>query len=181
MFSSRTLEDDEALAAELGGRTRAGTPLEATNFGEALLLSVPYGAVPSIGKQLGGALKGKIVIDTSNPYPPRDGEIATVAEEKGAGLTSAELLPGARIVRAFNAIPWALVRVAYQNPGRVAMPMAGDDKEALDVASRLVRDVGYVPVVVGDLKFGRHLVPGSPLAGEHSPEEVQQIAAKLER
>ena len=104
MFSSLNIEHDKALAARLGGSARAGTPREAAAFGEVVMISVPYHALPSVGKDLADVLKGKVVIDTCNPFVYRDGEIAKWAREKGAGLASRELLPGARIVRAFNAI-----------------------------------------------------------------------------
>ncbi|HUN69358.1 MAG TPA: NAD(P)-binding domain-containing protein, partial [Burkholderiales bacterium] len=104
MFSSLDLEHDKALAARLGGKARAGTSKEAAAFGEVLLVAVPYAALPQVGRDLGDLLKNKVVVDASNPIPARDGEMATQAREKGAGLASAEFLPGARIVRAFNAI-----------------------------------------------------------------------------
>jgi predicted dinucleotide-binding enzyme len=59
------------------------------------------------------------------------------------------------------------------------MPIAGDDKEAIEVASRLIREIGYEPVLVGGLDMGKYLMPGTPLAGERSPEEVRRIAATL--
>lgn len=179
MFSSRTLDDDRALAAKLGGGAKAGTPAEAARFGEVVMVSVPYRALPEIGKQYGSLLKGKVVIDTCNPFPHRDGDIANWAREKGAGLASAELLPGARIVRAFNAIGAASMGAAHENPGKVGMPIASDDAEAVQIASRLIRDVGYEPVLVGGLAMGRYLMPGTPLAGEHAPEEIRKIAAGL--
>ena len=180
MFSSLDLEHDKALAARLGGKARAGTPREAAAFGEVLLIAVPYFALPQVGRDLGDLLKGKIVIDPSNPIPGRDGEIATWARQKGAGLASAELLPGARIVRAFNAIGYAKLPEAAQRQGeRIGMPMAGDDANAIAVASRLVREVGYEPVVVGPLAMGKYLIPGTPLAGEHTPEQIRKIAATL--
>ena len=119
-------------------------------------------------------------IDTCNPFPGRDGDIADWAREKGAGHATAELLPGARLVRAFNAIGAASMGSAYKEPGRVGMPIAGDDAEALEVASRLIREVGYEPVVIGGLAKGKYLVPGTPLGGEHSAEQIRQIAAGLE-
>jgi predicted dinucleotide-binding enzyme len=179
LLSSRNLDDDKALAAKLGAKVRAGTPRDAAAFGDVVLISVPYGALPELGKTLGDLLKGKIVIDTSNPFENRDGEIAKWAREKGAGLASAELLPGARIVRAFNAIGYARMGAAHEQPGRIGMPIAGDDAKAIEVASRLIREIGYEPVLVGGLAMGRHLVPGTPLAGEHSPEEIRKIAATL--
>jgi predicted dinucleotide-binding enzyme len=180
MFSSLDLEHDRKLAASVGANARAGTPREAAAFGEVLLISVPYGALPQIGKDLGDLLKGKAVIDTSNPFPNRDGEIANWAREKGAGLASAELLPGARIVRAFNAVGAARMADAAQRGGpRSGMPMAGDDQQAIALATRLVRDAGFEPVLVGGLVMGRHLMPGTALAGERSPEEIRKIAATL--
>lgn len=179
MFSSRTLENDKALAARLGSGARAGTPREAAAFGEVVMVSVPYGALPSVGKDVGDLLKGKVVIDTCNPFSGRDGEIANWARSKGAGLASAELLPGARLVRAFNAIGAARMGSAYQEPGRVGMPIAGDDAQAVAVASRLIRDIGYEPVLIGGLAMGKHLMPGTALAGERSAEEIRRIAAGL--
>lgn len=179
MFSSRSLEQDRALAQRLGGGATAGTPRDAATFGEVLLVALPYSALTSVGKELADLLKGKVVIDTSNPIPDRDGEIATWAREKGAGLASAELLPGARIVRAFNAIGAGRMGAAHEEPGRIGMPIASDDAQAVEIASVLVREIGYEPVLVGGLAMGKYLVPGTPLAGEHTPEEIRKIAATL--
>jgi predicted dinucleotide-binding enzyme len=180
MFSSRNLESDKELAAGIGANARAGTPREAAAFGEVLVFAVPYGALPELGKTLAGSIKGKVVIDACNPFPQRDGEIANRAREKGAGLVSAELLPGARIVRAFNAVGAARMGKAHEEAGRVGMPIAGDDKQAIEVASRLIREIGYEPVLIGGLDRGKYLMPGTPLAGERSPEEIRKIAATLQ-
>ena len=179
MFSSLNIEDDKALAARLGANARAGTPREAAAFGEVVMVSVPYRALPDVGKDLGDLIKGKVVIDTCNPFPGRDGEIAEWARKKGAGLASAELLPGARLVRAFNAIGAARMGSAHEEPGRVGMPIAGDDARAIALASRLIRDIGYEPVLIGGLAMGKHLMPGTALAGERSAEEIRRIAATL--
>ena len=180
MFSSRHLDHDQSLAISLGAGAHAGTPREAADFGEVIVVSVPYGALPDVGKDLADLIKGKIVIDTCNPFPSRDGEIADWAREKGAGLASAELLPGALLVRAFNAIGAARMGSAYQEPGVIGMPIAGDDAEAIAVATRLIREIGYEPVLIGGMAMGKYLIPGTPLAGERSAEEIRQIAAGLE-
>lgn len=179
MFSSRNIENDRKLASSLGANARAGTPKEAASFADVLLISVPYRSLPDVGKELGDLLKGKIVIDTCNPFVSRDGEIATWAREKGAGLASAELLPGARIVRAFNAVGYTRMGTAHEQPGRIGMPIAGDDAKAIEAASRLIRDIGYEPVLIGGLAMGKYLMPGTPLAGERTPEEIRKIAATL--
>ena len=180
MFSSLDLAHDKALAARLGGKARAGSSRQAAAFGEVVLIAVPYSALPQLGRELAAAIKGRVVIDTCNPIPGRDGDIAIWAREKGAGLASAELLPGARLVRAFNAIGYARLPEASQRQGgRIGMPMAGDDAGAIAVASRLVREIGYEPVVIGPLAMGKYLIPGTPLAGEHTPEQIRKIAATL--
>ena len=145
-----------------------------------VLVSVPYRALPEIGKDLADVLEGKVVIDTCNPFPGRDGEIANWAREKGAGLASAELLPGARLVRAFNAVGAGRMGSAYRDPGRIGMPIAGDDAQALEVASRLIREIGFEPVIIGGIEMGKYLVPGTALSGERSAEEIRRIAAGLE-
>ena len=179
MFSSRHLDNDRKLAAAIGANARAGTPQEAAAFGQVLLFAVPYSAFPELIKSLGNSLKGKVVINASNPFPQRDGEIATQARDKGAGLFDAQLLAGAHVVRAFNAVGAARMASAHEDPGRIGMPIAGDDTKAIEVASRLVRQAGFEPVVIGGLDMGKYLMPGTPLAGEHTPEELRSIAATL--
>lgn len=180
MFSSRHIEHDKALAAELGAGTKAGTPREAAAFAEVVMISVPYRALPDVAREAGGLVRGKVVIDTCNPFPWRDGKIAEWARSKGAGLATAELLPGARLVRAFNAIAAARMGAAHETPGAVGMPIAGDDAEAVALVSGLVREIGYEPVLIGGLAKGRYLMPGTALAGEHSPAEVRRIASTLD-
>jgi predicted dinucleotide-binding enzyme len=180
MFSSRHIENDRALAAQLGNGASAGTPREAAAFGDVVMVSVPYHALPDVGETAGDLLEGKVVIDTCNPFPHRDGEIADWAIEKGAGLATAELLPGARIVRAFNSIGAARMGSAHEEPGRVGMPIAGDDPEAVELASRLIREIGYEPVLVGGLEMGGHLRPRAALSGELTADEIREIAAGIE-
>lgn len=179
MFSSRHLENDRKLAAEVGANTRAGTPQEAAAFGQVLLFAVPYSAFPELIGSLGNSIKGKVVSNASNPFPQRDGEIAIEARAKGAGLFDAQMLSGAHVVRAFNAVGAARMASAHEDPGKIGMPMVGDDKKAIEVASWLVREAGFEPVVVGGLDMGKYLMPGTPLAGEHTPNEVRSIAATL--
>jgi predicted dinucleotide-binding enzyme len=152
LFSSRHPDELKELVGRLGPAARAGTPLEAAVFGDVVLISVPYHALPQIGHDLEGQLAGKVVLETGNPYPSRDGQMAVEAQVKGTGLASAEYLPGVRLVRAFNTIPYrTLQSEAHRAGDRIAIPLAGDDREALTVASRLVKDAGFEPVVVGSL------------------------------
>lgn len=181
MFSSRHPDELQPMIGTLGHLAHAGSVKEAIAFADAVLLAVPYHAVPQIGKDYGNALAAKaLVIDATNPIPRRDAEIALWARKKGVGLASKELLPGVRLVRAFNAISWSrLEDIAASKGERIGMPMAGDDANAVALASTLVREVGFEPVVIGPLAMGNYLLPGSPLAGEHTPEEIRKIVATL--
>jgi predicted dinucleotide-binding enzyme len=176
-MSSRHPEALQGLANELGPRAHAGTPVEAAAFGEVILVSVPYAAVPQVGADYASELAGKIVLDTSNPVERRDGAMAIAALEKGSGIASAEFLPGARIVRAFNCIPAeSLANQPNRQPARIAIPLAGDDAEALEVAQRLVGDAGFDGVVVGPLELARHFDLGQPLArGDLSAVELRAL------
>jgi len=178
MFSSRDLENDKKLAAKVGANARAGTPLEAAAFGQVLVFAVPYRGLPDLIKSLGNSFQGKVVINASNPIPQRDGQVAAQAREKGAGVFDAQMLPGAYVVRAFNAVPAAHMASAHEDPGKIGLPIAGDRK-AIEIASQLVREIGFVPVVVGGVDMAKYLLPGTPLAGEHTPEQIRSIAATL--
>lgn len=164
LLSSRHPAQLEELARSLGPRARVGTPREAAAFGDVVLVSVPYGALPQVGRDLAPVLGGKVVLDAGNPYPERDGDMALEARRKGTGVASAELLPGVRLVRAFNAISHRNLKSEAHRAGeRVAIPIAGDDKAALAVAVRLVEDAGFEPVVVGPLSRARTFDVGTPV------------------
>ncbi|MBN1238818.1 MAG: NADPH-dependent F420 reductase [Gammaproteobacteria bacterium] len=184
LMSSRHPEELQGLADELGPRARAGTPREAAAFGDVVLVSVPYAAVPQVGRDYAEELEGKIVLDTSNPIERRDGEMAVEAQRKGAGIASSEFMPGTRIVRAFNCIPAeTLAREANREPERLGIPLGGDDAEALEVAQRLVRDAGFDPVVIGSLERSRVFDLGQPLAdatGRASAAELRALAEELD-
>jgi len=147
------------------------------------VLAVPYTAMEEIGKTYGRALAKKaLVMDVSNPIPRRDGEdfVKSVNEQGGAGVVTAKWLPGAPIVRAFNAINYArLAETSHRHADPVGVPIAGDDPKALALAESLIKEIGFEPVVVGGLPMGKHLVPGTPLGGEHTPAEIRKIAGTL--
>jgi predicted dinucleotide-binding enzyme len=179
-MSSRHPEELEPLAAELGPRAHVGMPCEAAAFGSIVLVSIPYGAMPQIGADCAEQLAGKIVLDTSNPVENRDGAMALEAQRKGAGVATAEFLRGTRVVRAYNCIPAAaLANDSNRQPERIAIPIGGDDAEALRVAERLVSDSGFDAVVVGSLADTRRFDLGQPLAsGQLTAAELRQRLAQ---
>ena len=163
------------------GARPSGTPGDAIAFADVVLLAVPYTAIKQIGQDYGKELATKVlVLDASNPIVARDGEVATWAREKGPGLATEELIPGAHLVRAFNAVGYMKVREDPADASKkIGMPMAGDDPHAIAVVSTLVREAGFKPVLIGPLSMGKYLIPGTPLAGKHTREEIHQIVAGL--
>jgi predicted dinucleotide-binding enzyme len=168
LLSSRHPEELKPLAEKLGPRARAGTVQEAVNFGDVILVAVPYSALPQIGRDFGNVLSTKIVIDASNPIAARDGEIVKEAQEQGPGATSEKYL-SKRIVRTFNSVGTGNLMSQSNRPGeKIGIPFGGDDPEAVRVASQLVRDAGFEPVVV-PLARAKEWAPGTPLFGKALP------------
>ncbi len=165
-FATRHPESLGPLLAEAGPNASAGLPEEAAGFGEIVFCSVPYGAWPSLAPALAPLVSGKAVLDSANPYPERDGDFAraAIAAGEGSGVPVARLLPGARLVRAFNSVYFKTLQTEAHRAGeRVGIPLAGDDAAALDAAARLVRDAGFEPVVVGSLASAASFDPGTPV------------------
>ncbi|MBP0495987.1 NADPH-dependent F420 reductase [Pararoseomonas indoligenes] len=177
LFSSRHPERLKELVEAAGPNARAGLPAEAAAFGEALLVAVPYGALPDVGKELGAALRGKVVLDACNAVVARDGAVGQAAIERGIGLASAEHLPGARVVRAFNTLgSRVLAEQAHRAGAPVAIPLAGDDAAALEAAAALVRDAGFDPVIVGPLARAPEFAMGARGYGQAvTAPELRQI------
>lgn len=166
LVSSRHPENLKSLADRLGPLARVGTPADAAAFGDVILVSVPYGAFPQVGRDHADALRGKIVLDPGNPFPARDGPMADEARRKGTAAASLGYLGRVRLVRAFNTVPASILKTEARRAGeRVAVPLASDDAEALEVAARLVRDAGFEPVRVGALARSRAFDAGTAVFG----------------
>lgn len=155
-----TLKD---LVAELGEGARALTAEEAADLGEVVVVSVPFGRYRELPT---GDLDGTIVIDANNYYPGRDGHFDELEDDH---TTSSELLQahltGARVVKAFNAIPWKSLRDLARpsaDPERVGIPISGDDEEAKRTVVELIDEIGFDAVDAGTLaEGGRKHQPGS--------------------
>lgn len=161
--NSRGPETLADLVAELGERARAATPEEAAQAGDVVVATIPL----KNHDQLPASLAGKIVIDTMNYYPERDGRIA----ELDAGeLTSSELvrrhLSGARLVKAFNNIDFRRLFTSARPagaPDRSALPIAGDDPAANEQVRVLLDLLGYDAVDIGALAGSWRSEPGTPV------------------
>jgi len=175
-FSSRHPEELKDMIAKLGSLAKAGTVEEAVAFGDVLFIAVPYGAIPQIGKDYSAKMKGKVMLDACNAVSTRDGAIADEVEQNGIGVTTQKYFPGVRIVRAFNTMSYMVfAREANRPDPKLAIPIAGDDPQAMQVAAALVRDAGFDPVTVGTLADARRFQRGQPGYGQ------QVTAAELKQ
>ncbi len=176
MFSSRHPDELKDMVAKLGSLAQAGTVEQAIAFGDALFIAVPYGAIPQIGKDYSTAMKGKVMLDACNAVSARDGAVADEVEQNGIGVTTQKYFPDARIVRAFNTMSYmTFAREANRPDPKLAIPIASDDAQALQVAASLVRDAGFDPVVVGKLADARRFQRGQPGYGQSvSAAELKQ-------
>jgi predicted dinucleotide-binding enzyme len=175
-FSSRHPEELKGMIAKLGSLAKAGTVEEAAAFGDVLFIAVPYGAVPQIGKDYSAKMKGKVMLDACNAVSTRDGAIADEVEQNGIGVTTQKYFPGVRIVRAFNTMSYMVfAREANRPDPKLAIPIAGDEPQAVQIAAALVRDAGFDPVTVGTLADARRFQRGQPGYGQQvSAAELKQ-------
>jgi 8-hydroxy-5-deazaflavin:NADPH oxidoreductase len=136
----------EELASELGDQASTGGVADAVAFGEAVIVSVPWGAIPEALEQA-GTLSGKVVIDTTNQFGPGP----KPQPGQTAAAFNAQRMPGARYVKSFNTLTSAFQAQAAGREGdrRVVQWMCGDDPEAKELVAGLIEDMGYVPVDLG--------------------------------
>jgi predicted dinucleotide-binding enzyme len=175
-FSSRHPDELKDMVAKLGSLAQAGAVEQAVAFGDVLFIAVPYGAIPQIGKDYSAAMKGKVMLDACNAVSSRDGAVADEVERNGIGVTTQKYFPGVRIVRAFNTMSYMVfAREANRPDPKLAIPIAGDDPQALQIAASLVRDAGFDPVTVGTLADARRFQRGQAGYGQ------QVTAAELKQ
>jgi predicted dinucleotide-binding enzyme len=162
LFSSRHPEQLTEIVAKAGPNAKAGLPQDAATFGDIVIIAVPYGVTPQIGKDYAALMKGKIVIDLGNPREDRDGPMATDAKARGTGVATAGYIPGVRLVRAFNALSFVQVeRDAHRAGEKLGIPVAGDDPAAVKTVVQLVIDSGFDPVVTGNLASSKNFDTGT--------------------
>jgi hypothetical protein len=178
IYGSRHPDTLKELVRSAGPKSCAGTVAEAIAFSDVIVVSVPLKALTEFDAKTKEALKSKIVIDTSNPYPERDGAIAVEARKDpgGMGVFVARLLPGARIIRAFNSVYFVdLRRTINKNGEKIGIPIAGDDREGLNAAVEVAEHAGLDPVVVGGLSTSKLFDVGTAVyATSASAREIRE-------
>jgi predicted dinucleotide-binding enzyme len=181
--NSRGPETLASLIAELGPRARAATPAEAGKAGDIMVVTVPLKSYRQVPVE---PLAGKIVLDTNNYYPERDGHISELDNES---TTTSELLqthlPTSKVVKAFNHIYASQLTTDGRpkgTPNRRALVIAGDDPEAKATVTRLLDDFGFDTVDAGPLKEGWRIQRDTPGYGpRRNAEELRADLAAAKR
>jgi predicted dinucleotide-binding enzyme len=155
-------ESLEAVEEALGQGAHAGTVKDAARYGEVVIVAIPEAAIHDL---TAADLDGKIVVDATNYYPGRDGQIPELEDGSiGSSELVARHLPGSRVVKAFNTMSYVRITHEAKPRGaaeRLALPVAGDDPTAKQIVGALIDDMGFDPVDAGTLADGRHQQPGT--------------------
>ncbi len=166
LSNSRGPDTLTGLVAELGPRARAATPAQAGAAGDLVVVSIPIHAYRDVPVQ---PLAGKVVLDTGNYYPQRDGHIPELDD---GSTTSSELLqallPASKVVKVFNNIRFTHLGSLARPSGaadRSALAIAGDDARAKASVAEFLDAIGYDTVDAGPLAEGRRYQPGTPAYG----------------
>lgn len=162
--SKRKLED---LARNAQGKAKAGTPREAAEKADAILLAVNWSRMDDVLGQAGN-LSGKVILTCSLPLS-EDNTRLVVAHTSSGAEEIAKKVPKARVVAAFQTVPSEVFFDVYEarsKPDRPSLVYCGDDGKAKDVAAGLIRDVGFDPVDAGPLRIARYTEPFGLLMGE---------------
>jgi predicted dinucleotide-binding enzyme len=172
------------LAREAGGKARAGTPHEAAQEADALLLAVHWSRIDDVLNQAGD-LSGKIVLTCSLPMNDDNTELVVAHTSSGAEEL-AKRIPRARVVAAFGTVPSEVffdVYEARRKAKRASLLYCGDDRRGKVVAARLIRDVGFDPMDAGPLRIARYTEPFTMLVAQlaYEGEGGPELAYRFER
>lgn len=174
--NSRGPDTLAALAAETGAR--AVTVEEAVQGRDLVVVTIPQHAVPDLPSGLFDAAGDAVIVDTGNYYPERDGRIAEIE----AGMTESGWVArqvGRPVIKAFNTIPAQQLMergLPPGQPGRIAIPVAGDDARAKEVVLSLVESLGFDGVDAGPLDESWRQQPGTPVYGANLAAEATRRA-----
>jgi 8-hydroxy-5-deazaflavin:NADPH oxidoreductase len=185
---SRSQKKPERLARESGGSARAGTPREAAQDADAVLLAVHWSRVADVLRQAGD-LSTKVLVTCS--LPMNDDDTALIVAHTSSGAEElAKKVPAARVVSAFGTVPSEVLFAVFEaseSEDRPSMLYCGDDDDAKRTTAQLIRDVGFEPVDAGALAMARNAEPFTLLIaqlayeGESGPALAYRFAYFEER
>jgi predicted dinucleotide-binding enzyme len=191
LSNSRGPDTLKELVDELGPLARAGTGEQAAEAGDIVVVAIPLKAYPSLPAK---ALAGKVVIDTTNYYPQRDGHLPEL--DDGSATSSGLLqrhVPDSSVVKAFNTIFYKHLQSLARPSGsadRTFLPIAGDDPGSKATVTAFLDSIGYGAVDVGSLADSWRQEPGTPVYGNPygpfsdpvgTPADAAKITSALEQ
>lgn len=181
---SRSKEKLQQLARNAGPGARAGTPAEAAQGADAVLVAVHWSRMDDVLRQAGD-LSGKVIVTCSLPMNADDSELVVAHKSSGAEEL-AKKVPAARVVSAFGTVPSEVLFAVYETRGdapRPSMAYCSDDDDARELAAGLIRDVGFEPVDLGPLRMARYTEPFTLLVAQlaYETEGGPALAYRFER
>jgi 8-hydroxy-5-deazaflavin:NADPH oxidoreductase len=181
---ARSQDKLNTLARDAGPRARAGSPREATEEADAVLLAVHWSRIDDVLSQAGD-LSGKTIITCCLPMNAADTELVIGHTSSGAE-TLANRVPKAKVVSASNTVPSEVLFGVFEARGKAVRPSlvyCGDDAGSKRIAAELIRDAGFDPVDAGPLRIARYTEPFGLLVGQlaYEGEEGPQLAYRFER
>lgn len=185
VFSYARSEDKlQRLARKAGNKARAGSPREAAQSADAVLIAVHWSRIDDVLSQAGD-LSGKVVLSCSLPMNADDTALVVAHISSGAEDLAGKI-PGAKVVAAFGTVPSEVlfsVYAARRRAGRPSLVYCSDDRRAGKVAARLIRDVGFEPVDAGPLRIARYSEPFTLLVAQLAYEQTggPQVAYQFRR
>jgi 8-hydroxy-5-deazaflavin:NADPH oxidoreductase len=180
---SRDPDRLDEQAAAIGARASTGSARDAAQFGDVVMLSVPWSAIPEALDQA-GPLDGKIVIDTTNQFGP--GGVQHLPGGATAAQYNQQRMPGARLVKSFNTLTSGFqASEAGRTPpeNQVVLFLCGDDEKAKEVVAGLIEDAGFAPADLGGLADAAPMEaprrPGSVYGEEYRPADARAVVEAL--
>ena len=164
---ARSEQKLKVLARDAKGEARAGTPREAAQEADAVLLAVHWSRIEDVLNQTGD-LSGKVIVTCSLPMNDDNTELVVAHTSSGAEEL-AKMIPKARVVAAFNTVPSEVLFGVYEAKRKASRPSlvyCGDDESGKGVAAGLIRDVGFDPVDAGPLRIARYTEPFALLVAQ---------------
>jgi hypothetical protein len=164
---ARSEEKLKKLVRGAEGKTKAGTPREAAQEADAILLAVHWSRIDDVLKQAGD-LSGKVILTCSLPMNANNTELVLGHTTSGAEEL-ARMIPKAHVVCAFNTVPSEVLLAVYEARGKTRRPglvYCGDDSSSKGTAAELIRDSGFDPVDTGPLRTARYTEPFALLIGQ---------------
>jgi len=184
VFSYRRSEEKlQTLARDADGNARAGTPSEAAQEADALLLAVHWSRIEDVLNQTGD-LSGKVIVSCSLPMNDDNTELVVAHTSSGAEEL-ARMIPKARVVSAFNTVPSEVLFGVFdsrRNATKPSLVYCGDDSSSKGIVAELIRNVGFDPLDAGPLRIARYTEPFALLVAElaYEGEGGPELAYRFE-